>query len=61
MAQKEFITTGDKVRNYLGIAFLLSLLVNLLFTPFYPNLTKQHSDDQVEKVSVTKKDRKSVV
>ena len=44
-APKTYITTGERVRNYLGLAFLLSILVNgLVFAPLYPNLASHHED-----------------
>ena len=57
MAKKDtgFITTGERVRNYVGIAFIVSLILHMLASPFFPNLNKHRSDDTVEKVSVTKK------
>ena len=57
MAKKDtsFITTGEHVRNYVGIAFVISIILHLIVSPFFPNLTQHHADDEVEKVSVTKK------
>ncbi len=55
MADKGFITTGERVRNFVGVAFLISIFVHFLLAPFFPNITKQSEDQQVEKVSVSKK------
>ena len=57
MAKRDsgFITTGERVRNYIGIAFVVSLLLHMIASPFFPNLNRHTSDDQVEKVSMTKK------
>jgi len=50
-----FITTGERVRSFIGWAFVLSIAIHFMFAPFLKNMT-QHSDQQeVEKVSVTKK------
>lgn len=53
--ESPFITTGERVRSFIGWAFVISIVVHFLFAPFLKNLT-QHSDEQtVEKVSVTKR------
>jgi TonB family protein len=52
---KSFITTGEKLRNFLGWGFVLSLVINALATPFYPNLAQHREDQEVEKVAITKK------
>jgi len=60
MAKKDdspFITTGERVRHFLGWAFVLSLVLHTLAIPLFPDLNKHHEDQQVEKVSVTKKIR----
>lgn len=50
-----YITTGERVRNFMGWAFAISLLVHFFLVPILPNM-KSHTEDQtVEKVSVTKK------
>jgi protein TonB len=48
-----FITTGERVGNYLALGFVLSLAVHAAFTPF---LHWQHREESqtVEKVTVTK-------
>ncbi|MGA8840534.1 MAG: hypothetical protein WB491_08580, partial [Candidatus Aquilonibacter sp.] len=53
--EKTYITSGERIRNYLGLAFLLSILVNGLAAPLYPNLASHHESDEVEKISETKK------
>jgi TonB family protein len=50
-----YLTTGEQVRNFIGIAFLVSILLHLLATPLFPNLVQHHEDDQVEKMAVVKK------
>lgn len=50
-----YMTTGEKVRNYLGWAFVISILVHLLLGPLIPYTKTQAKDQEVEKVSVTKK------
>lgn len=50
-----FITSGTRFRNYLGVAFVISLVVHALFAPFLKNMTQASESQQVEKVSVTKK------
>lgn len=50
-----FITTGERVANFMGWAFVISILAHFLLVPILPSM-KQHTEEQtVEKVSVTKK------
>jgi protein TonB len=50
-----FITTGERVANFMGWAFVISILLHFFIVPILPSM-KQHSEEQtVEKVSVTKK------
>ncbi len=50
-----YITTGERVANFMGWAFVISILVHFFLAPILPNM-KQHTEEQtVEKVSVTKK------
>jgi protein TonB len=50
-----FITTGERVANFMGWAFVISILVHFFLVPILPSM-KQHTEEQtVEKVSVTKK------
>ncbi|HEY5348819.1 MAG TPA: TonB family protein [Candidatus Lustribacter sp.] len=44
MIERTYITTGERVRNYLAAAFALSLLLNALLTAWYPNLTRERDD-----------------
>jgi TonB family protein len=37
--ERTFISTGERIRNYLGVGLLLSLLLNAFVTPLYPDLT----------------------
>ncbi len=50
-----FITSGERVRNFLLAAFGLSLLLHIVAVPFFPTLGAHKEDQTVEKVSVTKK------
>ncbi|MFN2528711.1 MAG: energy transducer TonB [Candidatus Baltobacteraceae bacterium] len=50
-----YMTTGEKVRNFLGWAFVISILAHLLLGPLIPFKQTQAKDQEVEKVSVTKK------
>ncbi|MFN2448887.1 MAG: TonB family protein [Candidatus Baltobacteraceae bacterium] len=50
-----FITSGHRFRNFLGWAFLISLAVHFVAAPFLKNLTQHSEEQQVEKVSVTKR------
>jgi protein TonB len=50
-----FITTGERIRSFLGWAFVLSILIHLAVAPFLKNMTQQNETQEVEKVSVTKK------
>ncbi len=50
-----FITTGERVTNFMGWAFVISILVHFFIVPILPSM-KNHTEEQtVEKVSVTKK------
>ncbi len=40
---RTFISTGERIRNYLGIGLLLSLMLNAFVTPLYPNLTSPNT------------------
>ena len=33
-----YITTGEKVRSFIGWAFLISVAVHFLLAPIFPNL-----------------------
>jgi protein TonB len=50
-----FITTGERVRNFMVPAFIISLFVHLALGPLLPRLNQHTEDQTVEKVSVTKK------
>lgn len=41
--ERTFISTGERIRNYLGLGLLLSLMLNAFFTPLYPNLTSHET------------------
>ncbi len=46
---------ADRVRSFLGYAFLISLLIHLVTVPFFHLKSRQADKSEVEKVSVTKK------
>ena len=50
-----FITTGERVANFMGWAFAISLLLHFFLVPILPSMKHQSEDQTVEKVSVTKK------
>ena len=41
LQQRTYIATGERIRNYLGVGFLLSLVINALALPLYPDLKSQ--------------------
>ena len=41
--ERTFISTGERIRNYLGVGLLLSLMLNAFVTPLYPNLTSPNT------------------
>jgi periplasmic protein TonB len=58
MANKKdspFITTGERIRSFIGWAFVISLAIHFVFAPFLKNMTQRSEQQEVEKVSVTKK------
>lgn len=50
-----FITTGERVANFMGWAFVISIVIHLAMGPLLPRLNQHTEDQTVEKVSVTKK------
>lgn len=50
-----FITTGERIRSFIGWAFVISILVHFVLIPIFPRMTQHHETQEVEKVSVTKK------
>lgn len=44
MIQRTYITTGERIRTYLTVAFLVSLLLNAASTLVYPDITQHHED-----------------
>ncbi len=42
MRERTYLTTGERVRTYAGIGFLLSLALNAVVTALYPNLARFH-------------------
>ena len=41
LQRRTYISTGERIRNYLAAGFALSLMLNALFTPLYPDLKEQ--------------------
>jgi hypothetical protein len=41
--ERTFISTGERIRNYLGVGLLLSLMLNAFVTPLYPDLTTSNT------------------
>jgi TonB family protein len=52
MLGKTYITTGERIRSYLGIGFVISLVINAAGTPFYPNLNARQENVPPEIVTV---------
>lgn len=50
-----YITTGERVANFMGWAFVISIVAHLFLAPILPNMKHQEEQQTVEKVSVTKK------
>jgi len=50
-----FITTGERVANFMGWAFVISIIVHLAVGPLLPRMNQHTEEQTVEKVSVTKK------
>ncbi|MDP9018778.1 MAG: TonB family protein [Candidatus Eremiobacteraeota bacterium] len=54
-AASPFLTTGESVRNFLGWAFIISVVAHLLLGPLVPWKQAHTADQDVEKVSMSKK------
>ncbi len=52
-----YITTGERVRSYLGWAFVISLVAHFAIGSILPNFAQRHEEQQVEKVTMAKKTR----
>ncbi len=50
-----FITSGERIRSFIGWAFVISIALHFLLAPFLRNMTQHTEEQTVEKVSVTKK------
>lgn len=46
MIQRTYITTGERIRTYLSVAFLLSLMINAAGTLVMPDLTRHRAEDE---------------
>jgi len=55
-----YLTTGERVRNFLGWAFVISIVGHLVFGPLIPFKQTHTEEQQVEKVSVMKKTKVKV-
>jgi|SRR5579884_765453 len=53
--ESPFITTGERIRSFIGWAFVISIAIHFVFAPFLKNMTQHTEQQEVEKVSVTKK------
>ena len=53
--ESRYITTNERVGNFVLWAVLLSLFIHFVFGAFMPNLAKQHESNETEQVSVTHK------
>lgn len=55
--ESRYITTSERIGGFIGWAIILSLLIHLVFGAFLPNLKNAAENNEVEKVSMTKKIR----
>ena len=56
MAQRDrYISTGERVRSYIGWAFVISLIIHLAVGSVFPNINKHSEEQETEKVQITKK------
>ena len=53
--ESPYITTGERIRSFIGWAFVISIAIHFLAAPFLKNMTQHTEQQEVEKVSVTKK------
>jgi protein TonB len=53
--ESRYITTSERIGSFVGWAIILSLLIHVAVGAFIPDLKNQHENEEVEKVSVTKK------
>jgi TonB family protein len=53
LQQRTYIATGERIRNYLGTGFLLSLILNALVTPLYPELKSQIEQVNADRFTIT--------
>ncbi len=53
--ESPFITTGERITSFIGWAFVISIAIHFVFAPFLKNMTQRSEQQEVEKVSVTKK------
>src|SRR6202042_483012 len=50
-----YLTTGERVRSFIGWAFVISLIAHLAIGSVLPNFNKHSEEQQTEQVSVQKK------
>jgi TonB family protein len=53
LQRRTYIATGERIRNYLGIGFLLSFILNALATPLYPELKSQIEQVNADRFTIT--------
>ena len=49
-----YITTGERVRSYIGWAFVIALVVHLGVALVFPNINKHAEDQKTEEVQISK-------
>jgi periplasmic protein TonB len=49
-----YITTGERTRNYIGLAFVISFVVHGVIGSVFPNILKHNESQQTEQVTVSK-------
>lgn len=54
-SESRYITTSERVGNFILLAFLISVVIHFAVGAFLPNLAKQHENNEVEKVSQTRR------
>jgi TonB family protein len=57
MNRRTYLTTGERVRDYLAIAFALSLLLSALSSTLYPDINVHHDDSPPQPSTITHIDR----
>ena len=55
--ERTFISSGERIRNYLGLGLLLSLMLNAFVAPLYPNLTTPYAYVKPDVFSISRAPR----